>query len=147
MASVVYNSMLDDLVNGNINFKASGGDTYYLMLVTDVYSVNKDTHTRRNNITNEVANGNGYATGGKQVTVTNAVDTALDQENLTFGTVTWPTATITARGAVIYKLAGGTLPGTAANDPLVAYIDFGQNVSSTNANFAVSFSSPLRFQN
>lgn len=147
MASVVYNSMLDDLVNAAINFKASGGDVYYLMLVTDTYSVNKDTHTRRSNITGEVANGNGYATGGKVVTVTPTLDTATDRENLTFGTVTWPTATITARGAVIYRLTGGSLPGTAASDPLVAYIDFGQNVSSTNANFAVSFSSPLTFQN
>lgn len=138
MASLVYNSMLDDLVKGSINFNS---DTFKVMLVTDAYTPNKDTHTRKNQVTNEVT-GTGYTAGGQTSAVTITPDLTNDREDLSFATVTWTSATITARAAVIYKDTG-----TASTSPLVAYVDFGSNVSSTNANFAVSFSSPLRFQN
>lgn len=146
MASIVYNSMLDDLVKGNVNF---GSDAFYVLLVNNTYDpvTGKDTHLKRSDVTGKEVTGTGYTAGGKVTTVTCTKDTTNDREDLSFSTVTWTTATITARGCVIYKLAGGSLPGTAANDPLVAFVDFGQDVSSTNANFAVSFSSPLRFQN
>ncbi|AFU86559.1 hypothetical protein D869_gp077 [Caulobacter phage CcrRogue] len=138
MASLVYNSMLHDLVNGDIAFDT---DTFKVMLVTSAYTPNKDTHTRKNQVTNEVT-GAGYTAGGQASAVTITPDTANDREDLSFATVTWTSATITARAAVIYKDTG-----TASTSPLVAYVDFGTDVSSTNANFAVSFSSPLRFQN
>ncbi|AXQ69715.1 hypothetical protein HOU03_gp133 [Caulobacter phage CcrSC] len=138
MASLVYNSMLDDLVKGAINFNS---DTFKVMLVTSAYTPNKDTHTRKNQVTNEVT-GTGYTAGGQASAVTITPDTTNDREDLSFATVTWTSATITARAAVIYKDTG-----TASTSPLVAYVDFGSDVSSTNANFAVSFSSPLRFQN
>ncbi|AXQ69160.1 hypothetical protein HOU02_gp136 [Caulobacter phage CcrBL9] len=138
MASLVYNSMLDDLVKGAINFNS---DTFKVMLVTSAYTPNKDTHTRKNQVTNEVT-GTGYTAGGQASAVTITSDTTNDREDLSFATVTWTSATITARAAVIYKDTG-----TASTSPLVAYVDFGSDVSSTNANFAVSFSSPLRFQN
>lgn len=138
MASLVYNSMLDDLVKGLINFST---DTFKVMLVTVTYAVNKDTHTRKNQITNEVT-GAGYTAGGQASAVTITPDLSNDREDLSFATVTWTSATITARAAVIYKDTG-----TPTTSPLIAYVDFGQDVSSTNANFAVSFSSPLRFQN
>ncbi|AFU87243.1 hypothetical protein Ccr2_gp074 [Caulobacter phage Ccr2] len=138
MASLVYNSMLHDLVNGDIAFDT---DTFKVMLVTSAYTPNKDTHTRKNQVTNEVT-GAGYTAGGQNSAVTITPDTANDREDLSFATVTWTSATITARAAVIYKDTG-----TAATSPLIAYVDFGTDVSSTNANFAVSFSSPLRFQN
>ncbi|AFO71759.1 hypothetical protein CcrKarma_gp076 [Caulobacter virus Karma] len=138
MASLVYNSMLHDLVNGDIAFDT---DTFKVMLVTSAYTPNKDTHTRKNQVTNEVT-GAGYTAGGQTSAVTITPDTANDREDLSFATVTWTSATITARAAVIYKDTG-----TATTSPLIAYVDFGTDVSSTNANFAVSFSSPLRFQN
>ncbi|AXQ68276.1 hypothetical protein HOT99_gp072 [Caulobacter phage CcrBL10] len=138
MASLVYNSMLHDLVNGDIAFDT---DTFKVMLVTSAYTPNKDTHTRKNQVTNEVT-GAGYTAGGQASAVTITPDTANDREDLSFATVTWTSATITARAAVIYKDTG-----TASTSPLIAYVDFGTDVSSTNANFAVSFSSPLRFQN
>ncbi|AXQ68636.1 hypothetical protein HOU00_gp097 [Caulobacter phage CcrPW] len=140
MASIVYNSMLDDLVKGNINF---GSDAFKVMLVTSSYTANKDTHMKRSDTTAGEVTGTGYTAGGQTTTVTCTKDTAFDREDLTFSTVTWTSATITANAAIIYKSRNGA----ASADELVAYVDFGQNVSSTNANFAVSFSSPLRFQN
>jgi hypothetical protein len=51
MASFIYNSAIDDLANGNIDF---GADTFNLLLVTSSYTANKDTHVKRDDVTNEV---------------------------------------------------------------------------------------------
>lgn len=138
MASLIYNSCLEDSAKGTIDFDT---DTFKTMLVTSSYTANKDTHTRRSDVTNEVANGNGYTTAGATCTCTVAKDTTNDRVTLTFAAVSWSSSTITARGAVIYKSTG-----TAANDPLVAYVDFGGDVSSTGGTYSVS-SSVITMQN
>jgi hypothetical protein len=132
MASLIYNSALEDEAKGAIDYDS---DTFKVLLVTSSYTPDKDAHTRGDDITNEVANGNGYTTGGATCTCTVAKDTANDKVTLTFGAVDWTSATFTARGAVIYKSTG-----TAANDPLICYIDFGADVSRTAATFSLSAS-------
>lgn len=139
MATLIFNSFLDDLNKGNINPNA---DTFKLMLTTATYTPNKDTHTKRSDVTNEVT-GTGYTGGGSATTVTVTKDTANDRVDLSFSNVTWPTATITARQGVIYKSRGGA----ASADELVAVVDFGADVTSSGGNFQVTFTSPLRFQN
>lgn len=138
MASLIYNKAIDALVRAGINFSS---DTFKVMLVTSSYTPNKDTHEDRADVTNEVT-GTGYTAGGVATTPTITLDTTNDRVDITFSNVSWASATITARAAVIYKSTG-----TAANDTLIAYVDFGSDVSSTNAAFAVTFSSALRFQN
>lgn len=138
MASLIYNSCLDDLAKGNIDFDT---DTFYAMLVTSSYTPDKDTHLKRSSVTNEVT-GTGYTAKGTAATVTVTKDTANDRIDISLGAVSWPTSTITARGAVYYKYRGGA--DTA--DELVAYIDFGGDVSSTAGTFALS-ASTLRLQN
>lgn len=138
MASLIYNKAIDALVRAGINFAS---DTFKVMLVTSAYTPNKDTHEDRADVTNEVV-GTGYTAGGVATTPTITLDTTNDRVDITFSNVSWATATITARAAVIYKSTG-----VAANDTLIAYVDFGSDVSSTNAAFAVTFSSALRFQN
>lgn len=140
MASIVYNSALDDLAKGAIDFDT---DTFKIMLVTSAYTPNKDTDLKRSNVTNEVANGNGYTTGGSTTAVTVTKDTANDRVDIGFGNVSWTSATITARGGVIYKSRGGL----ASADELVAYLDFTSDVTSTNGTYTVSVTTPLRFQN
>lgn len=129
MASLIYNSCLDDLAKGSIDFDT---DTFKTALVTSSYTANKDTHTRRSDVTNEVS-GTGYTAGGVTTACTVAKDTTNDKITLTFASPSWPTSTITARGAVIYKSTG-----TAANDPLVGYIDFGGDVVSSGGTFSIS---------
>lgn len=138
MASLIYNKAIDALVRAGINFAS---DSFKVMLVTSSYTPNKDTHEDRADVTNEVT-GTGYTAGGVATTPTITLDTTNDRVDITFSNVSWASATITARAAVIYKSTG-----TAANDTLIAYVDFGSDVSSTNAAFAVTFSSALRFQN
>jgi hypothetical protein len=131
MADLIYNSALEDEAKGAIDYDT---DTFKILLVTSSYTPNKDTHDRRDDVTNEIT-GTGYTAGGATCACTVAKDTANDRVTLTFAATNWATSTLTARGAVIYKSTG-----TAANDPLVAYIDFGQDVSSTGGTFSVSSS-------
>jgi hypothetical protein len=139
MASLIYNNALWELSKGNIDFDT---DTFYAMLVTSSYTPNKDTDNRRDDVTNEVV-GTGYTTGGAAATVTVAsIDTVNDRIEITLGAVSWTVSTITAAGAVYYKHRGGA----SSADELVAFIDFGGNISSTTGTFALT-ASTIRLQN
>jgi hypothetical protein len=131
MASLLYNSAVDDMARGAIDFDT---DTFKVMLVTSSYTPDKDTHDKRNDVTNEVS-GTGYTAGGVTSVCTVTKDTANDRVTLSFAAVSWASSTITARGAVIYKSTG-----TASNDNLVAYNDFGSDVASASGTFTVGAS-------
>lgn len=137
MASLIYNSAVEDLAKGAIDFDT---DTFKVMLVTSSYTPNKDTHDKRDDVTNEVS-GTGYTSGGETSACTVTKDTATDKVTLSFAAVSWGSSTITAAGAVIYKSTG-----TASADPLVGYIDFGGNVSSNGGTFSVG-TSTITLQN
>ena len=131
MASLIYNSAIDDMARGAIDFDT---DTFKAMLVTSTYAPNKDTDDKRNDVTNEVT-GTGYTAGGVTTACTVTKDTANDKVTLSFAAVSWASSTITARALVIYKSTG-----TSSTDALVAYNDFGSNVSSTGGTFSVAAS-------
>lgn len=140
MASLIYNSCIDDMARGAIDFDT---DSFKVMLVTSTYAPDKDTHLKRSSVTNEVGASGSYAAGGAASVCTVAKDTALDKVTMTFAGVAFTTATITARAAVIYKSRGGA----STADELVAYVDFGSDITSTADTFTVTFSSPLTLQN
>ena len=139
MASLIYNSFFEDLARGAIDLDT---DTFWVMLTTSSYTENKDTHLKRSDVTNEVAAGGGYSTGGQVVTFTVTKDTANDRLDVTLGGTSWSSSTITARKAVYYKRRGGA----SSADELVAVNDFGSDVISTAATFTLN-SSTLRIQN
>lgn len=138
MASLVYNSAVDDMARGLIDFDT---DTFKAMLVTSTYSPNKDTHDKRDDVTNEVT-GTGYTAGGTTCAVTVTKDTANDKVTITLGSVSWSSSTITARGCVYYKSRGGA----SSADEIVAYNDFGGDVSTTGGTFSVA-ASTITLQN
>ena len=138
MASLIYNSAIDEMARGDIDFDTN---TFKAMLVTSTYSPNKDTHDFRDDVTNEVT-GTGYTAGGVTSTVTVTKDTANDRVTIQFGAVSWATSTITARGCVYYKSRGGA----SSADEIIAFVDFGSDVSSTSGTFSVS-ASTLTLQN
>ena len=138
MASLIYNSAIDEMARGDIDFDTN---TFKAMLVTSTYSPNKDTHDFRDDVTNEVT-GTGYTAGGVTSTVTVTKDTANDRVTIQFGAVSWATSTITARGCVYYKSRGGA----SSADEIVAYVDFGSDVSSSAGTFSVS-ASTITLQN
>ena len=105
--------------------------TVKLALATSSYSPNRDTDDFRNDFTaNEVANGNGYATGG--VTLTNVAityDTASDQIRVDVDDPSWTfTGSKTWRYGVVYV----DTAGADSTDPLIALLtwDSDQTVST-----------------
>lgn len=142
MPSFNFNSGIRDIITGAIDVDT---DSFKMLLTsgTVLGATEKDTFTKRNQITTE-ATGTGYTAGGNAVTLTvAAVDTANDDVEITASAVSWPTSTITATGAVIYKARGGA----ATADELLCFIDFGGTVSSTNGTFTVTPTGSLKFQN
>lgn len=139
MASLVYNSFYRDCFVGNIN---CASDTFKCLLVTSSYTASK-AHDKRDDVTNEVA-GTGYSAGGNAASCTvAAVDNTNNDLEITFSITSWTSATITARGAVIYKSRGGA----ASSDELVCFIDFGSDVISTDGTFSVTVNDPIKIQN
>ena len=138
MASLVYNTGLNAALTGGVDFDT---DTFKVMLVTSSYTPDKDAHEDRADVTNEVT-GTGYTAGGDTSAVTVTKDDANDRIDVEFADVSFTNATITAAAGVIYKSTG-----TDTTDTLIAYLDFGGDVSSTNGTFTVSVTTPLRFQN
>lgn len=139
MPSFIFNSAVRDEATGAIDYDT---DNFKVMLLTAAAAPNKDAWAKRSDVTNEVV-GAGYTAGGAAVVVAvGAVDTANDRVDISLGGATWANATITARYAVYYKARGGA----ATADELVAVNDFGADVASTAAAFALA-ASTYRKQN
>ena len=88
--------------------------------------------------TNEVSNSGSYLAGGgdlTNVTPTSSGTTAYAD----FDDITFTSATITARGALIYNSEAG---GGTNTTNTVAVLDFGSDKTSTSGDFRISFPDP-----
>lgn len=131
MADVIYNSFKKLIMDGSIDLDT---DTIKVALVTSSYIPDQDTHTYFSSVTNEVS-GTGYTAGG--VTLANKTVTQDNTDNegvFDADDVSWTTATITARAAVVYKSTG-----TASTSALICYIDFGADKVSTAGTFTIAW--------
>ena len=102
-------------------------DTFYLALYTDAASLDASTTAYE---TGGETTGTGYVAGG-QALETVAPTSSGTTAYLDFADETWTTATITARGAMIYNQSQG--------NKAVAVLDFGGNKTSTAGDFTVVF--------
>jgi hypothetical protein len=122
-------SFKKELLQGVHNFTASTGDTFKLALYTN--SASFTAATTAYTVTNEVANSGTYSAGGG--TLTNITPTTSGTTAFTdFDDLSFTSATITARGALIYN-------DTAAGDPSVVVLDFGSDKTSTSGTFTIQF--------
>tara|TARA_R110000824_G_scaffold95173_1_gene228991 strand:- start:459 stop:896 length:438 start_codon:yes stop_codon:yes gene_type:complete len=130
ISQAMCTSFKKELLEGTHNFKNSGGDTFKIALFTSSASLGATTTAYASSGINEVANGNGYTTGGN--TLTRVDPTSSGTTGFTdFSDSTWSSATITARGAMIYN--------DTDSDKAVAILDFGADKSSSGGNFTVTF--------
>jgi len=126
-------SFKKELLEGGHNFSASGGDTFKLALYTN--SASFTAATTDYTTTNEVGASGSYSTGGG--TLTNVNPTSSGTTAFTdFGDLTFTSATITARGALIYNTTEGTGTGTTNS---VVVLDFGSDKTSTSGDFQIVF--------
>ena len=121
-------SFKKELLEAVHNFKNSGGSTFKLALYDNNASFTAATTAYTTS--NEVS-GTGYTAGGDslvRVDPTTSGSTAFTD----FNDLTFSSATITARGALIYN-------SSAAGDPSIVVLDFGGDKSSTNGDFTIVF--------
>lgn len=107
-------------------------DTIKVMLCTSTYTPSQTTHAYKSSITNEVT-GTGYTAGGATLGSPTATKSSL-VVSLDAADTSWTTSTITARYAVIYKDTG-----SAATSPVLGYVDFGADATSTAGTFTITW--------
>jgi hypothetical protein len=127
-------SFKKELMFGAHDFDSSTGDTFKLALYTSAATL--DASTTAYSATDE-ASGTGYSAGGSALT--NVDPTSSGTTAFTdFADLTFSTATITARGALIYNTTPNTTSISLTN-PSVVVLDFGSDKTSTAGDFTVVF--------
>jgi hypothetical protein len=133
MASKLYGQFLSQALNKEIDWDT---DTIKVALLTNSYTPDQDAHNYLDDVVANEVTGTGYTTGGATLAnKTNAYNSATNVIVLDADDVTWSSSTITARYAVIYDAS----PATNATKPLIGYVDFGSDQSSSNGNFTITW--------
>ena len=127
ISSTLTTSFKKELLLGNHNFTNSSGDTFKLALYTSSATLGATTTSFT---TTGQASGTNYSSGGG--TLTNVTPTSSGTTAFTdFADLTFSTATITARGCMIYN--------SSDSNKSVATIDFGGDKTSTAGDFTIVF--------
>jgi len=135
ISSAVCSSFKKELFQGYHDFDAngSGGDTFKIALYTS--SATLGAATTDYNSTNEVANGNGYATGGKALTNTGVGLTGTTAFT-DFSDISWTSASFTANGCLIYNTQANGGSGTTE---AVCSVAFGGDKTVSSGTFTIQF--------
>ena len=127
ITSTLTTSFKKELLLGNHNFTNSSGDTFKLALYTSSATLGATTTSFT---TTGQASGTNYTSGG--AALTNVTPTSSGTAAFTdFADLTFSTATITARGCMIYN--------SSDSNKSVATIDFGGDKTSTAGDFTIVF--------
>jgi hypothetical protein len=131
MPSFLYNSAKLRILQGAIDFAS---DEFKVALITADYVADIDDHEFFADVAHEI-NGTGYTAGGKVLqNKTLTRDDANDAVIFDADDLSWTVATFTARAAVIYKDTG-----SAATSPLLAYIDFEDDLEAAGEDFNIEW--------
>jgi hypothetical protein len=132
---------------------------YYIALYGNSQSFNMDStisaYLPGSGAPNYEVSGTGYNTGSSTVPGGNVLvadsttpspaplgptwNTTNTASYINFANTTWTTATITARGALIYQNSQLTIGGGTIIRPTIAVLDFGSDKSSSASNFTIQF--------
>jgi hypothetical protein len=133
MASKLYGQFLSQALNKEIDWDT---DTIKVALLTNSYTPDQDAHNYFDDVVANEVTGTGYTAGGNTLAnKTNSYNSATNVITLDADDTTWSSSTITARYAVIYDAS----PATNATKPLIGYVDFGSDQSSSNGNFTITW--------
>ena len=137
MANIVPNSFKANLLKGVFNFDTSGngGNEFKCALYTSIsnYSTSSTVFLSGTGQGEVNPSGTGYSAGGN--TLTNNGIAGTTTAFVDFADLTFPSVTLTAAGAAIYKSTGG-------GNELVLVLDFGGSKTATNGDFTISFPDP-----
>lgn len=122
MTTEAANKIKYALATKQIDF---ANDTFKIILMATGFTFNKDTHHGYADVSaNELANGNGYTTGGNVLAGVSVTEDDTDDRT----EVTWNNSAWTASGGSIGPSPGAIIyddtPTSPQADPIVGYIDF-----------------------
>ena len=125
-----------ELLQGIHNFGPTSPDTFKIALYTGTANINQTTTAYT--ATGEVV-GTGYTAGGQTLTISTSPTSGTNSQSvptayISFANSTWPNATFTARGALIYNVTEG--------NKSVAVLDFGSDKTVNNDTFQIIFPTP-----
>ena len=127
ISSAIATSFKTQVLTGTHNFTASSGNTFKLALYTSSATLGASTTVY---VTTGQSSGTNYTAGGANLTnitpVASSTTAVVDFSDLTFST-----ATVTARGCLIYN--------SSQSNKAVCAIDFGSDKTSTAGDFTVVF--------
>lgn len=125
-------SFKDQLLEAVHDFRSAGGDVFKIALYSSAATL--DATTTAYTSSDEVANSGTYSAGGG--TLTNITPTTSGTTAFTdFDDISFTSATINARGALIYN----STPTHTYTNPSVAVLDFGGDKISTAGTFTIQF--------
>jgi hypothetical protein len=128
ISTAMTTSFKSGLMSGLHDFDNPGGHTFKIALYTS--SATLGASTTAYSSSDEVANGNGYTTGGQNLTSVSPT-TSGTTAYVDFADVTWSASTITANGALIYN--------SNSSNASVVTLAFGSDKSSSNGDFQIIF--------
>ena len=133
IAQTVTTSFKVEILQAVHNFGPVSPDTFKIALFTGAATI--DANTTVYTTSNEVV-GTGYVAGGNTLTISQTPTSATPPQGLptafiSFANTSWPGASFTARGALIYNASKG--------NKSVAVLDFGADKTVTNNTFSIAF--------
>lgn len=133
MASKLYGKFLQAALNKEVDWDS---DTIKVALLSSGYTPDQDTHDYFDDVSTYEVSGTGYTSGGATLaSKTISYDSGTNVLVLDAADVTWGSSTITARYAVVYDASGGS----SSTNPLIGYVDFASDQSSSNGNFTITW--------
>tara|TARA_Y100001951_G_C11239315_1_gene239511 strand:+ start:435 stop:881 length:447 start_codon:yes stop_codon:yes gene_type:complete len=133
ITQAVCDSFKKELLEGEHDFRSSGGDQFKLALYGSSASLSNTTTAYTTS--QEVSASGTYAAGGGNLTSTGAAATN-NTSFIDFSDISFTSASISAQAAVIYN---SNTSATTNTNAAVMVLDFGAVKTSTSGTFTVQF--------
>lgn len=132
VAAKWYGNAFVHAFNKRIDFDT---DTVKVALLANTYTPDQDVHQYFSDVSANEVTGTGYTAGGNVLTTATMTYTGATNV-LTFSgdNAAWAASSITAAYAVLYVDTG-----TAATSPLICYVDFQTDVTSSSGTFQITW--------
>ena len=134
ITQALANAFKKQLLEGDHNFKSSGGDKFKIALYTSSATLNSATtaYTTSQEVSNSgqyTAGGGALVNGGTSIGSGTGKGVAI----VDFADRSFTGVTLTARGALIYNTSSAT------TNAAVAVLDFGSDKTATSGTFTIQF--------
>jgi hypothetical protein len=133
ITQAIANSFKKELLEGEHNFKQTGGDNFKLALYTAGATLTSATTSFTT--TGQVGDSGQYTSGGGAL-VNNGTSITAGVARVDFANLSFTGVTLTARGALIYNTSA------TVTNAAVAVLDFGGDKTATSGTFTIQFPAP-----